>query len=340
MLNFLSFKHFKLLSACLAAFFLMIHIVLVVIFRHYDVTPMIYINLISIVFYFVMLYLVCLDRLHAFVIATFLEISVHMGLAEYYVGWNSGFQITLIGICILLFYAEYIARTMHLSYTPSVFVVPAAVAAYILPLVINILRPAPYQLPARIESFFQIAWAIILFAIMLPIMQYLVSIATRSQEYLTNEVLHDKLTGLPNRYYMSNFFGKMDKNSQYWIALADIDDFKSINDTYGHNCGDYVLTSIAALIQELPPGITSCRWGGEEFLLAGKTSTSDPRNTLEGLRKRVESFPFQYEEIPLKLTITLGASMFAPTQSIDEWINAADQKLYEGKNHGKNCVLI
>ena len=193
MLNFLSFKHFKLLSACLAALFLMIHIVLVVIFRHYDVTPMIYMNLISIVFYFVMLYLVCLDRLHAFVIATFLEISVHMGLAEYYVGWNSGFQITLVGICILLFYAEYIARTMHLSYTPSVFVVPAAVAAYILPLVINILRPAPYQLPARIESFFQIAWAIILFAIMLPIMQYLVSIATRSQEYLTKPFTKDQL---------------------------------------------------------------------------------------------------------------------------------------------------
>lgn len=82
-----------------------------------------------------------------------------MGLAEYYIGWNSDFQITLIGICILLFYAEYIGRSMHISYTPSVLLAPFAVLAYIVPLIFNLIRPAPYQLPASLESFFRLSWA-------------------------------------------------------------------------------------------------------------------------------------------------------------------------------------
>ena len=324
----------------MAGFFLIVHIVLFFIFKKYDVLPMVYVNLFSMVFYCAMFCLIHRGHLHAFVIATYLEICIHMGLAEYFTGWNSGFQITLIGICVLLFYAEYIARSLHISYTTSLFIAPAAITAYLAPLIINILRPALYPLPAGVESFLQIAWAVILFTIALPILQYFVLIAARSQEQLTNEVLHDKLTGLPNRYYMSDFFKRMESSVQYWIAIMDIDDFKNVNDTYGHNCGDYVLITVAGLIRDLSPEVTACRWGGEEFLLAGKHSSADPTQVLEKLRSLVESYPFQYEGTPLHLTVTIGAAWFIPTCSIDEWIDEANKKLYDGKKNGKNCVLI
>ena len=229
---------------------------------------------------------------------------------------------------------------MHISYTPSVYLAPVAVLAYMIPLVFNIMRPAPYALPSGLDSFFKISWAILLFSIALPILQYFVNIATRAQEELTNEVLHDKLTGLPNRYYMSDFFGKMSTDARYWIAIADIDNFKNINDTYGHNCGDYVLSTVAALIRGLPPEVTYCRWGGEEFLLAGELNNANPAQVLEGLRRAVEGHPFRFEGASLSITITIGAAWFIPGQSIDEWIDDADRKLYAGKTNGKNRVVI
>lgn len=340
MLSFLSLKRFKLLSAIMAGLFLVVHIALMFIFGRAQVTPMVYVNLCSIAFYSFMFVLIYYNRLHAFVLSTFLEICVHMGLAEYFTGWNSDFQITLIGICILLFYAEYIARTMRISYTPSVLVAPAAVLAYVIPLILNICRPAPYRLPADVEAFFRIAWAVILFGIALPILRFFVIIATRSQEELTNEVLHDKLTGLPNRYAMSDFFGRMSADAHYWIAIADIDSFKAVNDTYGHNCGDYVLRTVASILRSLPSGITVCRWGGEEFLLAGNQDTSDPSAELETFRKAVEAYPFRFEGAALRLTVTVGVAWFTPDLSIDEWIHRADKKLYEGKTGGKNRVVI
>ena len=324
----------------MAALFLIVHFALLYVFNESGVVPMCFFNLGSIAFYFGMMFLIHYDHLHAFVVASFLEICIHMGLAEFFTGWNSDFQITLIGIVVLLFYAEYIARSMHIPYTPSVFLVPVAVLAYLVPLVINSIRPAPYSLAAGTETVLRIAWAIILFSVAFPILQYFVFIASRSQEELTNEVLHDKLTGLPNRYFMSDFFRKMSADSRYWIAVADIDDFKNVNDTYGHNCGDYVLVTVSKLIGILPSEVTVCRWGGEEFLMAGKQNGSDPSLVLDGLRKSVDSYPFQYEDISLHITLTIGAAWFSPSQSIDEWINEADKKLYEGKAEGKNRVVM
>ena len=128
-----SFVQFKKLSFFMAALFLVVHAVLFGLFKKSGVTPMCYVNTGSVLFYCAMLYAVHRNRLHGFVVATFLEICLHMGLAEYYTGWNGDFQITLIGICILLFYAEYIGRSMHISYTPSLYLVPVAVLAYMIP---------------------------------------------------------------------------------------------------------------------------------------------------------------------------------------------------------------
>ena len=341
--KFLSMKNVKILSFAMSMLFLMIHIAMYSLFTYYGVTPMARFNIFSMCFYCAMLILIHRGRLHIFTVATFVEICAHMGLAEYYTGWNGGFQLTLIGICVLLYFSEYVARSMHLSYTRSLILVPAAMLAYLVPLVIGLNRAAPYSLPDSVNAVLQIAWALIVFGVAIPILQLFVSIAARSQEELANEVLHDKLTGLPNRYYMSSFFRKMDSEdgeSQYWIAMADLDDFKGVNDTYGHNCGDYVLVTLAGIIRELSPVIEVCRWGGEEFLLAGKGNTSDPKRQLERLCRAVEAYPFEYDGVKLRLTITVGAAWFTPGESIDDWIAAADRKLYEGKSAGKNRVVM
>ena len=77
-----------------------------------------------------------------------------------------------------------------------------------------------------------------------------------------------------------------------------------------------------------------------KFLLAGKKSAADPSRELERFRRNVEAYPFQYEEEALHLTVTIGAAWFLPGYTIDEWIDEADKRLYEGKKKGKNRVVF
>lgn len=341
--EFLTTDKAKLLSYIMAGMFLTIHIAMYLIFSAYSVEPMARFNIFSMIFYVVMLVLIYMDMLTAFVLATFMEINIHMGLAVYYVGWNSGFQITLIGICSLLFYAEYMGRSLRIKSFPSVAIAPLAMLVYICTYIISRGRPSPYRLPGNIEGLLEISWAIIVFIIDIFILMVFVYVTLRSQELLSNKVLHDKLTGLPNRYYMSTFFSRMDNTSIrkcYWIAIIDLDDFKRVNDTYGHNCGDYVLVTVATIMRDKSRNRELCRWGGEEFIIAGSNDGGDPMTELQNLREAISDHVFEYEGNIIHITVTIGVAWFVPNESIDEWIETADKRLYQGKKSGKNCVVV
>ena len=324
----------------MAGTFLAIHIAMLVIFFMNKVMPMVYVNIGSILFYAVMLFLIFKSHLSVFAVATFLEICAHMTLAIIFTGWGAGFQITLIGIVILLFFGEYIARSLKIKYVPSIFLAPIAAIAYIVSFVVTLVSPPPYILPDPANIALQIFWGVIVFVIMSAVLFVFVTTTTRSQSELTNEVVHDKLTALPNRYYMASYFQEVEEDTahRHWIAIADLDDFKAINDTRGHNCGDYVLKALASLLGEISKDIVVCRWGGEEFLLLGDDRTPSPEEILEGIRKKVESYPFLYEDSEMHLTVTIGFAWKKEGQSVDEWIEEADKRLYFGKEHGKNQV--
>ena len=337
----MTMKRLKLLCYAAAGFFLLIHAVMFFVFRHYKVMPMVSFNVFSILFYIGMLLLISKEKFRDFVIFTFLEINLHMALAIFHTGWEAGFQITLIGISILLAYAEYVGRSMDLHYSRFIFYAPISLINYLVSFFIALRRPATYILPDRVNHIFQISWAIVVFFIMIFVLQIFVFSASESQEKLTYQALHDQLTGIPNRVYMSeklkNIFSKSDRNG-YWIAITDLDDFKKFNDTYGHNCGDYVLVTIANLLQT--PGVEVCRWGGEEFLLVGKKGSASPFEILQQIRQSVNDYKFEYEGTQLHMTMTAGISWLEPGMTVDEWISAADKKLYEGKAAGKNRIVI
>ncbi|MBO7664189.1 MAG: GGDEF domain-containing protein [Clostridia bacterium] len=331
----LSEKRVKQLCFVMAGLFMVIHVGMFLLFSKYQITPLVWENAFSILFYVGMILLIRFGKLKAFVISTFLEITIHMGLAVYFTGWGGGFQICLIGICVLLFYAEYVGRSLKMDTVRSIFLAPAAALVYLASLIVSKLRPAQYALPEQIETGMQIFWALVVFVIMLGILQIFLFVAIRSQEELSSEAMHDKLTGLPNRYHMASVFPKiMSRNS--WLAIADLDDFKHMNDTFGHNCGDIILKTVAEILRR-QEGIEVCRWGGEEFLIAG---VKKDEGILQDLHHRIEEYPFEYQGTKLNVTVTIGAARYQEGQSIDEWINAADEKLYEGKKQGKNRVCF
>jgi len=172
-------------------------------------------------------------------------------------------------------------------------------------------------------------------------------------EKMMNELEHlsrtDYLTGLFNRmsfYDHVNYELKRFKRNQkpFAIVLADIDHFKSINDTYGHDCGDYILKTIAAISkQTMREQDVITRWGGEEFLLMlPETELKGALVVLERLKKNISGFNFVYgiKEQKIQVTLTYGVYFYDGSKTIEEVIRLADRALYKGKAKGKNCIVL
>ena len=157
----------------------------------------------------------------------------------------------------------------------------------------------------------------------------------------------DELTGLPNRRDMNrtinNEIGRSERSKKpFCFIFIDIDHFKHINDTYGHSCGDKVLQEVAHTIRGLLRRYdVLARYGGEEFLtLLPETDLDGAAVVAERFRKQVESLEFMYADYKIKVTITLGVTRFDPKLGASRSIQTADKALYEGKDSGRNKVII
>jgi len=128
---------------------------------------------------------------------------------------------------------------------------------------------------------------------------------------------------------------------QFSIAIGDLDNFKEINDTYGHQTGDEVLSEIAILLKSnLRKQDIVGRWGGEEFILMyPKTELKGAMLVTEKIRKALEESVFEYDKNKINTTITFGVTTYNGKMDINECIRIADGALYEGKKSGKNCVV-
>jgi len=157
----------------------------------------------------------------------------------------------------------------------------------------------------------------------------------------------DALTGLSNRHdmyqkikYETDRFERNEK--PFTILMGDIDNFKKINDTYGHDAGDHVLTSVAALMTStMRKQDIASRWGGEEFLiLLPETDLEGGKKIAEILRDTIKKESIQYKNHNLNVTITIGLSVYNRVRDVNESIKEADKAMYLGKIRTKNCVVI
>jgi diguanylate cyclase (GGDEF)-like protein len=156
----------------------------------------------------------------------------------------------------------------------------------------------------------------------------------------------DMLTGLANR---RDALMKLDiektRSERYKrcfsILLLDIDNFKKVNDQYGHEAGDFILVELAKeMLRSVRREDTCARWGGEEFLMIlPETSLDGAFNLGNKLREKVESLQFNYNRILLTITISIGVTEYFINEVIDECIRRADLALYRAKSEGRNCVI-
>ncbi len=156
----------------------------------------------------------------------------------------------------------------------------------------------------------------------------------------------DTLTGLANRREVSRQIeAGIERSRQsgepFALILADIDDFKPINDRLGHKAGDEVLVHLARILTENVRGRDLvARWGGEEFLLfLPSTNLGAAEMVANNLRNAISSQPLDLDGESISLTLTFGISEFRPGDTAESTIAAADQAMYRGKQRGKNQIL-
>ncbi|MBU2568714.1 MAG: GGDEF domain-containing protein [Gammaproteobacteria bacterium] len=125
------------------------------------------------------------------------------------------------------------------------------------------------------------------------------------------------------------------------VVFIDIDHFKSINDNYGHQCGDLALTSIAKWINEsIRSSDIVFRYGGEEFVvLLSETDLEGAELLAERIRQNIENHIFAYGLETIRMTASLGTSTLHGDDTLDEFIDRADQAMYRAKQTGRNRVV-
>lgn len=150
----------------------------------------------------------------------------------------------------------------------------------------------------------------------------------------------DTLTGIYNRNKLNDIVIQRQKyDVMYSVIILDIDDFKAINDKYGHDIGDEILKEFAGILKRNTRASDFLgRWGGEEFIIICSNIKKEQASQIaEKIRVKIESFYF-YKD--LKVTASFGIAQYAKGISYDELFKLADNALYKAKNSGKNRVVI
>lgn len=182
----------------------------------------------------------------------------------------------------------------------------------------------------------------------------MMSIATLASVAINNAALLEKsstdmMTHLRLKYYFFNTLTESIDSAflnheNLAVLMFDIDFFKKFNDTYGHECGDFVLISVADLIKHsLRESDVASRYGGEEFTVMLKNTTKDEAMLVaERIRSTIEGYDFVFDNQHLHVTISVGVSVFdADTNLVNspnDLVNQADKALYVSKDRGRNQV--
>lgn len=174
----------------------------------------------------------------------------------------------------------------------------------------------------------------------------------KSIENFRKDITHtltyvDELTGLLNRSALErdldiDFAEVAPETGSHCVALIDVDDFKAINDTYGHLVGDEVLEGVSDIVlSTLRSNDKAYRYGGEEILVSLLGCTfSDAVIAMERVREEISNHLFELDDIELKVTVSIGvASVTEHDSSYRDVIERADQHLYKAKHLGKNMTI-
>ncbi len=327
--------------SCLCA-----HVAYLIMFYILGVRELFLFNIFSVAFYLTLEVIIILGKSGPFFLyLALIEIIVHAAVATHFLGWQPDFAMFFILIIPATF----------LTYTQRIYI-PFIISGVSMGLFLYYKITMDYDADVKyvfedngIIKAIQIMNAVIGVFVMLTggvsnifIREYKEFQIVDQRETFKRLASIDPLTNLFNRRAMNEHIREIRRNtsprSKYVIGIGDIDNFKRINDTYGHDVGDKVLVYVSNLfISNIPDDGYAARWGGEEFLfIIPEASIEKGVAFTEQIHKSLRAHVFEIDDVEFGVTMTFGISTGKPVDKIDNVITTADQRLYKGKNNGKN----
>lgn len=329
-----------------------LHVVFLVFFWITDVVPMVIYNGGAVFAYQGILLLIKRQKTYLAYILTCIEVVLHAVLATIFAGFGSGFQVYCVAMiavsCYITFTWECFKKGTRETICFSLFSMLGYFTCYII---------AKYQEPwfevgELAETVMYLMNALCMFVIIFAFMMLLFwdinhrsdRLAAKNSQ-LDEMSKKDPLTKLYNRRYMNYELNRrmsylISEGRIFGLIMADIDNFKRVNDQYGHEAGDDVLVAVAnEFTNALRGDDCVCRWGGEEFLVIVNGNHQVTADVAERIRKRIENLTIDTGGHRLKVTMTFGVSESIPGLRVERLIQIADERLYKGKQNGKNCVV-
>ena len=261
-----------------------------------------------------------------------------------YMGWNSGIQHFIFMLILLNLIFIYMSRRVQFWVSIAFCVIRLILYYYCK------FNPATVKMSASVDQIMQIVTTIYVFLLLYICGVMLCQDSQKMERKLTEYNVElqqiantDTLTKLWNRYHLMRYISDKIKNpfGTMSVAIGDIDFFKKINDTYGHECGDEVLRTLAKVfVKNMQGNGVVARWGGEEFIFVyEKANGKEAASKLEKLRKEVKNTVIFYNNLEIKVTMTFGLVEFNDKLNLDENICVADERLYWGKQEGRDRIV-
>jgi len=333
------FRKLMLQVSVIAAF---IHVAFSFLFLSNDIWLLGVVNVFSVVLY-LLVFVMILRRQHTFTawVLVVLEILGHAALAVYFLGWDSGFH----------FYAMVIPPVVMISpLKDGIAKMPVVMGMMMLYILMDyLLRHAGplYLLPqAVLNTLYYFNLLTVLF-VMVFLSGLYYRLVMQNEAKLQQLATTDSLTGLQNRRSLTTDAEREIANhkrsgSGLSLLLCDLDNFKRVNDLFGHQAGDRVLMHFAqVLVNQVRSGDLAARWGGEEFLLVlPNTPMTEAQRVAERIRDSLAQSAIQFGEHEIRTSTTIGVSELAADDSFEQLVARADEAMYRGKEAGRNCIML
>ena len=330
-------------------FLLMFHAVLMWVYISVKHKFMIGVNAVSIFMYASSIFF-CFKKPKIYVPLSFIEIWIHMLCGVMSFGWTPCFQNWTFALVAAYFLPSLSVDNNHKNHKLSFLFAGILIFTYFFISVfihtVNLKTLVPLDdfynrllfTLNNASSFFSIVMFSVLYT----------SRSHRKERELSRKADYDQLTNLYNRHafnQMSNYIIEEVKENKghYNVAILDIDFFKKVNDTYGHNAGDLVLKQFADILKSLSnKDIVVGRWGGEEFvIITSDIITFNNFNVmLEKLRKRISKYKFKIDTKKfINITTSIGSACIKDYSILETSIKKADDNLYKAKKTGRNKLV-
>lgn len=316
-----------------------VHAILAMLFLQNGRPVLAGINFASLVFYLGWICAFANRKVNDFMLLLlYLDVVIHACIYNVLLGRQTGFYLYTFTIIPVTFFMS--SRDLKHKHTMLVSAILSMASIFLMLMTLLKAPTAPLESEAVSTQFFQINVLMCAMLLSLYTSEFMTE-TLNTQDSLSFHAENDPLTGLRNRF---GFVKEIERihGTQYCVIMADIDNFKQVNDTYGHATGDIVLSKIGkVLLNSVRKEDIVCRWGGEEFVIIVRSDLDAACAAVERIRRRLSTVAVENgEHAPFGVTMTFGIADCMEAGSFEELIAIADKNLLRGKRSGKNCMVL